>query len=371
MKEKENSNSEVEAAKINAEGTIIASKINTKGAIIVAVIALIATIGGTFLGSILEANKGQVNIDQEIQNQLDQALKKIEELEKQLYESKNDNRGNSTSTLEPTPKPTLAPTPEPTLAPTPEHSLSPEDQFIKNNIELIKQLKAGYSEADTRVIESDSVHFEVCENAGYIYQDIMKTSGCEILEGIQVSNAKIIILDCDSDEIVRSYEADKWGRVDHLPGNQKNFYCVVFHDNYNIYVSSPFRVVGGESYNSIDICLERINSEYTPLFQFRIRIHDLILDETYSIDSSEYIARFRCEDAISKEYNMTYGVHISDVEILSLYNKTYFSLNTNYIMDFFLDFESDSKLKSTHVIFDGSVKNTNIIDVNLVVEYAE
>lgn len=63
---------------------VIAAKINSKAIIVAAFIALIATVCGTILGGVLEFNKGQAIADQEIQDQLDQAYQKIEELEKQI-----------------------------------------------------------------------------------------------------------------------------------------------------------------------------------------------------------------------------------------------------------------------------------------------
>ena len=73
MRKKSTYDSQVEAAKITAKGTIIA-----------ALIALLASIGGTFLGSILESNKEQDRINQIFyemfkENENDIELKDIKE----------------------------------------------------------------------------------------------------------------------------------------------------------------------------------------------------------------------------------------------------------------------------------------------------
>ena len=125
-------------------------------------------------------------------------------------------------------------------------SLTPEE-LIEQNLDLILQLKEEYSDTDTVTIENDNnVKFEIYEKAGYIYRDLTKTGKHEILSGCYVPFVKVIILDYFSNEIIYDFVPNENKYIYFAPGNNNKFYGVFFHDDYDIYVTPPIQVVGGD-----------------------------------------------------------------------------------------------------------------------------
>lgn len=248
--------------------------------------------------------------------------------------------------------------------------LSPEKLIVKQNSDLIQQLKAEYSDEDLEVIksESSSVYIRIYEKAGCIFQNLLKAGECYVFDGKPVSSARVIILDYFSDEIICALTSDESGEVRHSPGNQNKFYCVVFHDNYNIYVTPPIQVVSGENNGSFSIYLEEEDSEYTPLCQFRIHVQDPSADTPYSIASPEDRINFYCETVMPDETIVCggYGSSVNELGILSWGNKTYFSLNTKYTMDIYLRRGID--LQSTHNKISSFPENSNIMDLYFVLK---
>ncbi len=241
--------------------------------------------------------------------------------------------------------------------------LSPEELLIRQNFDLIQQLKDEYSEADTTAIESESgsVEFYINERAGRIYHDLMNTENYDILKGRPISSAKMVIMDYSSDEIICTLTSSD--NIRYSPGNQNKFYCVVFHDDYDLYVTCPIQVVSGEESGNFSMNLEKKDCQYTPLFQLRLYMTSPDEDKSYCIASSYKDAIFTCRSLHdSKIVNTYYGI-TTESGILSWGTQTYFSLNADYVMDIYLSPESNREIKSTHCTFDGSVTNSNQIDL--------
>ena len=244
--------------------------------------------------------------------------------------------------------------------------LSPEELLVKQNSDLIQQLKAEYSSTDVNDIgnKDGSVTLSVWEKAGYIFQDFMKTGKYEILRGDMVSDAKVIIFDYFSDEMICSFTTNTSGIVRYAPGNQKQFYAVIFHDNYDIYVTPPIRVTSEDNNGYMEIYLEGKESEYTPLCQFCLYVYGLNEDEYYSI-ASDYHVCFCCKTVLpdDKISSPSYNTTVSNSGILSWSGNSYFSLNTKYVLDIALYPPSNFDLESTHETVDCSVTNSNQIDL--------
>lgn len=244
-----------------------------------------------------------------------------------------------------------------------DKDLSPEELLVKENWDEIQRLKAEYSKTDTETVEceSESLRIEICETAGYIFQDLMKTEVCATLDGMRVPNVTLVVMDYSTDQILRSFNSgEEWGIV-YSPGNEKEFYAVAFHDDYDIYVTHPFKVIHGEGNPGTSIYLEKKGSQYTPPCRLRLFMWDMNTEQGYFTVPTQYKVVFSME----KNGNQFAMFHSRTTEsgILTWSQGTYFSLNTDYIMDIYLreTYEDDS-IKSMHQIFDGSITNSNQID---------
>lgn len=244
--------------------------------------------------------------------------------------------------------------------------LSPEELFVRQNLDLIQQLKAEYSEADMKVVESESnsVQFRIQERAAYVFKNLMQTEEYEILGGNNIDSVKVIILDYSSDEIICTLTSDENGLVRHSPGDQSTFYGVVFHDDYDIYVTPPLQIVTGEYVGYFSVYLEEKGSEYMPLCQFRLFIKDADENAQFPVASSEYDALFHFEKVFANDSSWSGGFRkaLDDTGMLSWGENTYFSINTKYVMDISLLY-GDYELQSTHQRIDGPVTNSNQVDL--------
>ncbi len=247
--------------------------------------------------------------------------------------------------------------------------LSPEELLVREHWEEIRQGKEAYTKEDTEVFESESgsVTFWLYENAGYVYQDLMKSGGFDRMEGAAVPSAKIVILDYLSDQVVYALSSGQNADARYSPGNQNVFYAVIFHDDYDVYVTHPLQVVDGDRYCDVGICLEKKGSRYTSLCQLRLHARDDSGPDGryYSIVPSDYAGMF----SFNKVYDrQTVGYYHrgspSESGILTWRQGTYFSLNTGYTMDIYLwrGSGSDSE-ESSHETFDGSVTSSNQVDL--------
>lgn len=247
-----------------------------------------------------------------------------------------------------------------------EEDLSPEELLVKQNWDEIQRLKAEYSEADTETFssESGSVDFHIYEKAGYIFQDLMQTGDYIALKGKEVSSAKVVIMDYFSDTIISTLRSEERGYVRYSHGNQEKFYGIIFHDDYDIYVTCPLRIVSGEECYGPEVFLEKRNSQYTPLFQLRLYT-DIDPTNKYSTAPFRYGVEFCLKDAYNNEIGgNSYHTSMYEDGVLSWGDKTYFSLNTSYIIDISLHRGSGkNQIESTHQTFDGTVTSSNQIDL--------
>lgn len=255
-----------------------------------------------------------------------------------------------------------------------DEDLSPEELLVRQNLDLIQQLKTEYSEDDMEVVESESnsVQFYIQERAGYVFRDLRKAGEFEILGGDNIFAAKVIILDYSSDEIICTLTSDEDGLVRHSPGNQNTFYGVIFHDDYDIYVTPPLQVVSGEYSGGFSVYLEGKESEYTPLCQLRLCIEPNVGMQP-SVTSSEYSAEFHFEKILADRAIAisSYGAGVEEAGILSWRGNTYFSINTKYVMDVSLSYGDGFDYFSAHQKVDGLVRNSNLIDLYFEFETEE
>lgn len=165
-------------------------------------------------------------------------------------------------------------------------------------------MKAEYSEGDTEVLGSDSgsVEFNLYEKAGYVFENLMETGDRDILLGEEISFAKLVIMDYSSDTVICTLNSGEIGFVRYSPGNQKKFYIVVLHDDYNIHVTPPFQVVSEGQRRWTKIFLEKKDSQYTSLFQLRLYMESPNLFERYSIVPPGYDIIFYTKNMRSKYF---------------------------------------------------------------------
>ena len=181
--------------------------------------------------------------------------------------------------------------------------------------------------------------------------------------GDRVPYTKVIILDYYSDEVIYTFSPENSHKISYSPGEKNIFYCVVFHNNYDIYVSEPIQVVGGECQNIINISLEEKHNEYTPLFQVRLYAQDNKSDTSYSVVSDGYGVQYHCENKYTNNPTVTSQIWTSNSGMLSIGQYSYFCLNTNYMIDTSLFAPSDDISRFNHQTFDGSITDSNIVEL--------
>lgn len=248
-----------------------------------------------------------------------------------------------------------------------DKDLSPEELLVKQNWDEIQRLKAQYSEADTKVFQNEyeSMEFHISEKAVLVFQDPANAEVCDILSGKGVSNVKLVILDYSTDQILFTLYSGDESYCRYSPGNEKIFYAVLFHDDYHIYVTRPFKVIRGNipPYGT-SIYLEKKEAQYTPMFQLRLHVKDLHTDEEYPVVPSQYNAAISVVKNDGTEYDWRCG-RTTESGILTWMEGTYFSLNTDYKLDLYLQQTSEAgSIESTHQTFNGSITNSNQIDLS-------
>lgn len=243
-----------------------------------------------------------------------------------------------------------------------------EKLFIEQNFDLIQELKAEYSDENINEIKSNTANIMFNERACNMFPSLKNTEMNYKHEGIGIIPTKVIILDFITDEIIYVYNPQEYV-ITHSPGDKNVFYCVVFHDNYELYVTPPMRVVGGENNYLNQYYLSAKNDEYTPLFQICLYIQDLKLDDSINFD--DYNVLVECSDFASGRVCSKWRADISESGILSLNEYSYFSLNTNYEIIISLyrktDDDGDGELigKST---CNGSNENSNLVNIFFIIE---
>ena len=244
-----------------------------------------------------------------------------------------------------------------------DSSLSEEEFLIQQNLDLIQQLKAEYFDEDTVIFENKCVNLCFYEIGGYLYSNSMKSENYDILKGNGVVPTKVFIIDYFSDEIIYEFSPKQLNSIWYFPGNPNSFYCVAFHENYDIYVSPPIQVIGGDSYGKLDVYFNKEDYEYTPLFQLSAYLYDTKSDMTPLICSSDYEVLLYIRDRYSNATHEGFSTQVLELGILSFNNYSYFSLNIDYIMDLYLYHKSNKDLKLANNTFDGSVTNSNLVKI--------
>lgn len=245
---------------------------------------------------------------------------------------------------------------------------SKAELLVKQKLDLIRQLKDQYSDSDCELVYNDYVELLFYEKAGCIYQDLAKEGESYELAGRHMSVNKVVIVDYFSDEIICTYTPES-NSVKHSPNSQKEFYCVIIDYEHNIYVTHPISVVGGEWYCDVKIIIDKKGTEYTPLFQVHPYIHDAKSNNLYPVDPSAYMIRVECLVS-GVDLGIVYDADITDSGILSKGKKyTYFSLNTNYELYFYLNRILDDNTEYlTKQVFDDSITDSNFVEIVFDIE---
>ncbi|MCI8798456.1 MAG: hypothetical protein HFH88_01410 [Lachnospiraceae bacterium] len=241
------------------------------------------------------------------------------------------------------------------------NNLSEEELLIAENSVLIQELKNAND--STIIIKNDNVTLNFYELAGYVYSDIKKMYNYEMLAGKKVIPSKVIILDYLSDDIIYIFDPQEKNYIKYMPNNKETFYCIIFHEDYSIYVTQPIRVIGGDYYGGMDILLSKADDEFTSLFKLRVHVKDLQLDEDYLICSSDYRIRISCKDRYSNEASVSYIRNMSDIGIILYNDCSYFSLNTDYVMELMLYNQSDLNKVLSSEVFDRIITDSNVEEI--------
>lgn len=154
-------------------------------------------------------------------------------------------------------------------------------------------------------------------------------------------------MDYLSDRIIYSFTLDEGAVVSFYPENQNKFYCVLFHEDYNICVTPPIQVIGGEDDYFLWVGLEKKSSKYTPMAQIHLNIFGInnydneLNTELQFINYSEYHVLLEMRNKYSEELIPALNLRLPDSGIISLENYSYFRLNTDYAVEISLYHDSD------------------------------
>lgn len=250
---------------------------------------------------------------------------------------------------------------------------TPSDEIVKNHQEFILQQKAKYTESHIINIENTFVNFLVWEKAAEISYILEETDRMisESVGGRFVPSATIIIIDYETDEVIYTLITDEDGDATYHPVDLRMFYCVAVTFDYQMFVSPPVRLIdtGHSEPNFIELFLDKPYSLYTQDFQIQVSARDrskTILN--HSLWANQ-MADVKCVAYGYEDYedfkSSTYGFDTNSSGIISIgENPCYFSLNTQYV--FYVSLE---RWDTSYEMIDGSLKNTDIIEVYL--EYTE
>ncbi len=240
---------------------------------------------------------------------------------------------------------------------------------ITQNLDAILQSKSEYVDSDTQLIESDKVWVTVSEKAGYMYYDPQNSDNYLTLRGKSLDAITVYFLDYETNNVICTLLSGKDGFVEYYPGNTRRFFCVVIPSEYELFVSNPIQVLGGEQLQAVDIVLDRADSRYSHLFQVRIKTYDSS-QATQEICTAPISAvSFQCVDRYSDHSSFSgirYLGRTSGSGILESGSKCFFSLNTRYVLDISLngiDILSGEEMSLPYETVDDSIKDTNLIDI--------
>lgn len=243
--------------------------------------------------------------------------------------------------------------------------------LIDQNFDQIRKLKSKYTMLDCRIIHGNNLGLYFAEKACYVFRNAQNNKGYELI-GDKVYPDKVIILDYSNNEILYVL-TPKDNTIEYTPENQKVFYGVIFATDYEICVTPPFKVVGGDSEYRPDICFDKEGSNFALPIQIYTHIHDLKSDKQYSIPSTDYEIKIAYRSIkYGYEENALYNVNVLDSDMISFDEDfTYFSLNENYEMYIYLYRKIGGEYESEYVAeqtFDGSITDSNFVEIVFDVE---
>lgn len=251
-------------------------------------------------------------------------------------------------------------------------TLSP-DEIVRQNYNDILEKKAEYTEADIKTIDNTYVNLDVCEKVGEIFSDLERKSEAWSLAGQPISSATVIFLDYETNNIIYTLTPNEKGNINYYPGNHKKFYYVVYSPGYKLYVSKPTQIEWqGSLRESVRVDLEKEDSVFSPLFQICIKVMDSSQSKSkFSIFSNSWISIHFIERNTTHDSfeGITYSYQTNYSGLVSIYDKCYFSINTNYVLDISLEMKdtlSDKLLsfyESPYTTIDSLITNTNLKEV--------
>lgn len=244
-----------------------------------------------------------------------------------------------------------------------------DEDPIAQNLDTILQKKAEYADSDTQLIESDNVWVAIREKAGYMYYDSQNSDNCLILSGRSLGSITVYFLDYETNNVICTLSSGEDGFIEYYPGNTRRFFCVVITSEYELFVSNPIQALGGDQLEPVDIILDKADSKYSPLFQVRLQTHDSSqTTQGFCITSASAVS-FQCVDRYSDHSSFPgtrYHGETTNSGILEFGYKCFFSLNTRYVLDVSLkgiDVSSGEETSLPYKTVDGSIKDTNLIDI--------
>lgn len=244
-----------------------------------------------------------------------------------------------------------------------------DEDPIAQNLDAILQKKAEYADSDTLLIKNERVWVDINEKAGYICNDLQNTGEPTILAGRCLDSITVYFLDYETNNVIYTLSSSKNGTIEYYPGNTKKFFCVVITSEYELFVSQPIQALGGENLQALQIFLDKADSRYSPLFQVRLQACDSSQTTRDFYIPSTAVVSFQCVDRYS-DHNSFPSSHYkggtTSSGIIQFGSKCYFSLNTRYVLDVSLkvvDVSSGEEMLLPYKTIDGSIKNTNLIDI--------
>ena len=251
-------------------------------------------------------------------------------------------------------------------------TLSP-DEIVRQNYNDILEKKAEYTDADIKIINNTYIDLDVCEKVGEIFSDLERKSEAWTLAGQPISSAIVIFLDYETNNIIYTLTTNEKGNINYYPGNHKKFYYVVYNPGYKLYVSKPTQIEWqGSLRESVKANLEKEDSTFSPLFQICIKVMDSSQTKSkFTIFSNSWISiHFVERNATHDSFDgITYSYQTNYSGLVSSYDKCYFSINTNYVLDISLEMKdtlSDKLLsfyESPYTTIDSLITNTNLKEV--------
>lgn len=244
-----------------------------------------------------------------------------------------------------------------------------EELIIEQNFELIQELKAKYSKSDITILEKDTVLFSLFESAGYMYQDIKRQGEYYSIAGKSIIPDKIIVVDYFDDEILYVFTPTEHNSIFFSLENQSVFYCIIFDEKYDIFVTNPMRFdqATKEMESDIDIiniCLNRKGSQYTHLFRICLNIYESKKNVPYNIIPNCFDIQTLFKNINSEIVNnRSYSTKLTDSNNVSIFEDyTYYSLNKDYVIQISL-YNKNNKLVGQEIIYDIGT-DSNIIHIN-------